>query len=299
VVHPGWIILAISGVKFARSRIQNEPGELTLRFTAVNQHLGALEAKLDERILVDVRAGIRLLSDALNSNDAGARREQLLLARNRFAGLAALDPDGTTSGESLSASNRYLNCIGYWGNYHYFVLSDDYKMALSQAYECGRLDPMVALGIFDDEIFGLRAEFDKLMKRRSSIPFTDVESFDQFVAHARAEFEKHQQSQTYRTLGGYALGLIAGVAAMPFTFIGSGVVFVAVSQAVANSGDRPPEFRFSEEQIPTIRAKIAAYEKAERALITKTRNLSSERLAELQKVTPRRMKELVAAATIH
>lgn len=95
-----------------------------------------IKSKLDEEILRDFRTAFRHLRDATLSSVSNIQNYELIAARNKFAELVELHPDDTTKGTSGEFSNRYLIALGYLGNFHYYNLSGDKRMAAVQVYEC-------------------------------------------------------------------------------------------------------------------------------------------------------------------
>ncbi|MDJ0718123.1 MAG: hypothetical protein QNJ54_28510 [Prochloraceae cyanobacterium] len=95
-----------------------------------------IQSKLDEKILRDLRTAFRHLRDGALSSVSDIQQYEFQTARQKFAELVELDPDDTTKGTSGEFSNRYLIALGYLGNFHYYNLFGDKRMAAVQVYEC-------------------------------------------------------------------------------------------------------------------------------------------------------------------
>ena len=95
-----------------------------------------IRSKLDEKILRDLRTAFRHLRDGALSSVSDVQQNEFQTARQKFAELVELDPNDTTKGTSGEFSNRYLIALGYLGNFHYYNLFGDKRMAAVQVYEC-------------------------------------------------------------------------------------------------------------------------------------------------------------------
>jgi hypothetical protein len=95
-----------------------------------------IQSKLDEAILRDLRTAFRHLRDGALSSVSDVRQNEFQTARQKFAELVELEPNDMTKGTSGEFSNRYLIALGYLGNFHYYNLLNDKRMAAVQVYEC-------------------------------------------------------------------------------------------------------------------------------------------------------------------
>lgn len=114
----------------------------------VIEHLELLEIKLDQEIMIRVRAGLANLNAYVSSDNPDVKTEELRMAREKFSELMALEPTLSTMG----LPNEILICFGYWGSYLYFGLRGDKKNAALHVYECIQKWPLWGLTMFPSNI---------------------------------------------------------------------------------------------------------------------------------------------------
>ena len=75
------------------------------------------------------------------------------MARQGFAHLTELDPSGSTGSKSGDIDNKFLICLGYWGNHHYFNLTGEKRNAAIQVYQCTEHSPQFGMLLFSSTFF--------------------------------------------------------------------------------------------------------------------------------------------------
>ena len=126
------IMLIYNTSKATKQMISKQPNVLLETTNTALVRIKDVSGQIDDLIVREVVSGFNLLSDALNVRDERLKREQLMLARNRFANLVALGKTGCNRG----IENQYFRVAGFFGNFHYFSLNDDRGMATQQPILC-------------------------------------------------------------------------------------------------------------------------------------------------------------------
>lgn len=308
MIEAAWVLIAMRVMDRLKRSTQRKPQALLERGQLVSGHLAAIGCKLDEQVLTELRSGIQLLIDAMQTKAAPLRREQLQLARAKFAMLTALNPEGQTTGTSGAFSNRYLNCVGYWGNFHYFVLANEAPMALRQVYLCGTAHPLLCLRIFEPEFF-----VPELLQQHATLAQQWHEEAQPTGMTGSAEIVQRlleakvaaatQAVETMRTGGrntvnwlkAAAAGLAAGTAVSLFGI--PPVVGIAAMRAVRSDFEGQVLARIQDiEQLSGRLEAVTAHRRQEQALEEQIRTLCTERLEQLTSVTPAGLARLLAAA---
>lgn len=102
-------------------------------------------ASTNNQNIIIAKQGMRHLIDGLNSNVDHVKKNEFLLARNRFNTLIHIEPN--------KIDNNNLICVGYWGNFMYFNQLGDYTNSLIQIYECAQKYPRNSIKMFPIEFF--------------------------------------------------------------------------------------------------------------------------------------------------
>jgi hypothetical protein len=127
----------------------------------IESTLDALGVRIEEVLAVDVRAAYRHLEDATKVDADEARRNELLLACASFVRMTEhpLQSWAPSLQTAISRpmqkemSGQWVAALGHAGNYGYFLLNDEPRLALQEAYRCGVRLPVLAVQLFPVEIF--------------------------------------------------------------------------------------------------------------------------------------------------
>jgi hypothetical protein len=125
--------------------------KLREQITRIEETVDALGAQIHEVLLIDVRAAYRHLETASMAANDSFRREELMLARGVFARLVE-HPVAAVAGENGLTSGQVV-AIAHAGNYSYFLMKDEVRLALLEAYRCTERFPALGVQLFPAEIF--------------------------------------------------------------------------------------------------------------------------------------------------
>lgn len=140
------------------------PKDIALQLEKVETRIKVLEAKLDAKVLVGLRAGFRHLIDGMSSSIPKVREDELVMARREFNRLSSLDPRSSIITENGEISNKALICLGYFGNFYYFLMRDDERSSAIQVYECGAKYGNFAIRVFPPYFFS--KPYEELLAER-------------------------------------------------------------------------------------------------------------------------------------
>jgi hypothetical protein len=110
--------------------------------------------------------------------------------------------------------------LGHQGNFYYFLLYDDARQALDQAYICATKFPLLAIEMFPGEIFSrdYSADLRAITERASESRRAALEQHKRALAEFRQERRDYLKEMAWRLpLAGAAIlgGLAAGAVAPP------------------------------------------------------------------------------------
>jgi hypothetical protein len=111
--------------------------------------------RLSEQMLTDLHAGFNALGAAMEANnrDLRRKRDEFNNARRSFDRLATMAAGRTEVGALFTAGSDSVKALNHWGNYYYFMLRDDLRQALMEAYRCTEADPFLGVQLFPAELF--------------------------------------------------------------------------------------------------------------------------------------------------
>lgn len=119
----------------------------------IEEALTAVQKTLEQDARTHLRAGYEHLACAVASTQKDVRRDELMQARMHFGLLVAKEDEGATASSETELSVTEIAALSHLGNYHYFILRNDPKLALLQAYACTEKFPALALGVFPAKLF--------------------------------------------------------------------------------------------------------------------------------------------------
>ena len=207
----------------------------------IEEAVASLDRQLAEDHLAALRAGYRHLADAVDATQPDVQRDELTAARRHFVFLAGRDASRDVRGTSGSLSGGAVAALSHVGNFHCFILRDEHRLALLEAYRCAEAFPVMAAQLLPADLFS--RDYGSLLDRRRAT----AERAWTTLGEARDE----HRSKRARYYGGYAWAATKalGVAAIGVVAVGMGSPTGAMSaamtakniigDAVEESGDRP------------------------------------------------------------
>lgn len=299
VLDPAWISVGLRTITLVQSSLHSNPHQLDEHFQQVTSQLSTIDSKLDEQVLQNLRSAVRFLTTALNMSEGPLKREQLMMARSRFVDLVSLTPEGDTVGTSGSFKNSYLRCLGYWGNYYYFVLSNDKKLALTEVYECGYAHPITCLEIFEPAFFPstLVDSHQKVLHKGLKVADTKMEILQQLQV-TQGDLDSHLSKELLYLLGGGAAGFTVGTLGNLILPGYAAAIGVRIMTGARDSFEG--EAYSLQERITKLQEKLkqneAAYLEEEQPVAEAIRTLCQERLSDIKRVTPAGLSRALEAA---
>ncbi|MGW4213492.1 hypothetical protein ACWEIJ_36280 [Lentzea sp. NPDC004789] len=112
-----------------------------------------IDKRIDAVLLIDYHAAFDHLSAAQRAATEALRQSELNNARIAFVRLTNRPVKASASAGDKELTDEQLVALGHVGNFHYFVLQDDPKQALAEAYLCAEKFPLLAVKIFPMGIF--------------------------------------------------------------------------------------------------------------------------------------------------
>jgi len=161
--------------------------KLREQISRIEATVEALGERINEVLLIDVRAAYGHLEAASMAANDSLRRDELMLARGVFARLvehpvtAREEESGLTSGQVVA--------IAHAGSYSYFLMNDEVRLALIEAYRCTERFPALGVQLFPAEIFSR----DYSAVGRSMV--TRRAARDRVRAAHQVTLQKHKESK--------------------------------------------------------------------------------------------------------
>jgi hypothetical protein len=211
----------------------------TLDTAALKAKIVRIEAAVDltnktlaESTLTSLRTGYLHLASAVASFQDDVRKDELMKARSHFASIVSRDAATDVAGTSATFSAAQVAALGHLGNFHYFVLRNEEKLACLEAYSCTEKFPALGVQMFPAKLFS--QDYQELVNEASSA-----------ADKARIEFEMARQARkdhyvdrvlaVAKATGLFAAGVVGGMF-NPAFFFGS---------AIGAKGILEDEFRYS------------------------------------------------------
>jgi hypothetical protein len=144
-----------------------DTAKLKRQVKEIEDAVDLLGTRLDEALLIDLATAYDHLAASRRAANDDLRRAELNNARVSFNRLTRRPRTGPVAAGSEKLTHEQLVAIGHLGNFHYFLLSDDPRQALEQAYTCATMFPLLAIEMFPPEIFSrdYHAELRSITRR--------------------------------------------------------------------------------------------------------------------------------------
>jgi hypothetical protein len=277
MIDPQTLMFAVKVVMALKKTL--DVAELKRRMKRVEGAVEMIDRKIDETLLIDYRSAFDHLVAAQYATTEALRQSELSNARSNFVRLThrPYTRPATVGGKELT--HPQLVAIGHVGNFDYFLLQDDPRQALAEAYLCAEKFPLLAIENFPAEIFSR----DYAAALRSISKQADDQHQAALKRHAetRAQYRERRKSYLLEMAwkaplaGGAILAGLAAAAVVP-SMAGRGVQYAAgIMSGMGDEGVLPP---LSPSFVVVDLAKPAIAE-----LMNEVKTDAAERLAVLQR----------------
>jgi hypothetical protein len=202
----------------------------TLDTAALKKKVGKIEAAVDdanktlaEGTLTNLRAGYLHLATAVASSQDDVRRDELLQARKYFAKIASRDAAVDVTGTSATLSAAQVAALSHLGNFHYFILRNEERLALIEAYSCTEKFPALGVKMFPATLFSW--DFQKKLSASSMAADKATTELETAQKEHRRERKYHyaERSLSITAAAGVIVGGVVASAINPM-FIGGAAV---------------------------------------------------------------------------
>jgi hypothetical protein len=238
-------VLTIALKAVAALKSYYDTRRLREQIETIEQNVLALGERIDHILDIDVRSAFQHLDSASRATSEKTRQAEFTLARSCFVRMTER-PIYLDSG----TSEKLVAAVGHAGNYSYFLMNDEPRLALLEAYLCTQRFPMLGVQLFPVEIFSRdyrktgRAMTDRSARRSQA---TEVHSY-QVSAHKQNKAEYYREMAWKVPLAGVVfLGfLAAGVVAPPLAaqapMRAAGILGGLGNRGITDIVDRAPVF---------------------------------------------------------
>jgi hypothetical protein len=127
--------------------------QLRDQLDAIEWTVGALAGRIEDVLMVDVKTAFLHLETASKASSDELRRAELMLARASFARMTERPTESLSRPAQQELKAEHVAAIGHAGNYSYFLLNSEPRLALSEAYLCTERFPALGVQLFPVEIF--------------------------------------------------------------------------------------------------------------------------------------------------
>jgi hypothetical protein len=231
-MDPGAVLAALKVVVELRKAL--DTAALNAKVESIQAALEIVGKRMVDEIFTDVDTGFAHLAAAWEAADGELRRDELRLARQHFARLANRRGGGEVSGTAHTFTVDQIRALGHVGNFYYFVLRDDPRLALLEAYRCTERFPVFAVLLLPSELFShdYRAQAMSFHKRDMTLR----EGFrSELASHPRrrGEYRRKFAWKATQATGVFLVGVV-GMLGHPLSVIHGAVKAKAI---LADSGD--------------------------------------------------------------
>jgi hypothetical protein len=196
----------------------------------IEDSVAKLGTTLERSLEIDLRTAYDHLAAAQVAANDDLRRAELDNARASFARLIHRPETRPVNTGSGQLTHEQLVALGHQGNFYYFLLYDDERQALEQAYICATKFPLLAIEMFPAGIFShdYSADLRAIAERASESRNAALAQHKAAMAEHRQERRDYLKEMAWRLpLAGGAIlvGLVGSVGAPQLA--GRGVVHAA------------------------------------------------------------------------
>ena len=196
-----------------------DTAKLKRQVDQIEANVALLGTKLDQALLIDLKTAYDHLAASQQAANDDLRRAELNNARASFARLTHRPRTGPVATGSATLTHEQLVALGHLGNFHYFLLSDDARQALDQAYICAAMFPMLAIEMFPPEIFShdYSAELRSITSRADERRAADLALHDRAMTSYRNERREYLLEMAWKLplAGGALLAGLVGATVSP------------------------------------------------------------------------------------
>ncbi|QDQ09411.1 hypothetical protein [Streptomyces spectabilis] len=224
-----------------------DAARLQEQLATIQRTLRQLGDQIDEVLAIDVNAAFRHLTVASEATSGGVRQTELMLARGSFERMTLRPTKDAALPRSLGLTDEEVAAIGHAGNYSYFLLNDESRLALREAYRCTERFPALGVQLFPVEMFSKDyREAGKSMSARAT------RRSRAHVAHEDAVIKhKSKRAGYYREMawkvplagavfvGGLAAGVFAPSLAAQAGVRAAGILAGTGDHGITDIPDRP------------------------------------------------------------
>jgi hypothetical protein len=132
---------------------QYDAKKLRDQIDAIESTVTALALRIEDVLSVDVKAAFRHLETASRATTDEIRRSEMTLARASFVRMTGRPTDSLARPGKGELKAEEVAAIGHAGNYSYFLLNDEPRLALIEAYSCTERFPALGVQLFPVDIF--------------------------------------------------------------------------------------------------------------------------------------------------
>ena len=239
-MDPATIKIALTAVNTIKKTV--DTAQLKKTVDEVKGAVGKIDTSLADEVVTELRTGFDQLAASVLADEDETRRSELAQARTRFARLSNWEGSGSVEGSSIELTRDQVRALGHLGNYWYFLLTGEGRLALAQVYRCTRDFPALAIQYFPRKLYA--KDHSALLTRRNQ----EREQLQR--AHRTETVRYQQQLREFRRewawkaakAAGLALGGLAAAAFNPpmavrgFTAAGAQL---ATTERPIDPGPRP------------------------------------------------------------
>jgi hypothetical protein len=196
-----------------------DTAKLKRQVKEIEDAVDLLGTRLDEALLIDLATAYDHLAASRRAANDDLRRAELNNARVSFNRLTRRPRTGPVAAGSEKLTHEQLVAIGHLGNFHYFLLSDDPRQALEQAYTCATMFPLLAIEMFPPEIFSrdYHAELRSITRRADERRAMALALHDRAMVDYRNERREYLREMAWKLplAGGALLAGLVGATVSP------------------------------------------------------------------------------------
>lgn len=212
--------------------------QLRDQIKGIESTVNALGRRIDEVLTVDVKAAFGHLETASLATSDRLRHTELMLARGSFMRMTERPTESLSRPGHNELSAQRVAAIGHAGNYNYFLLNDEPRLALLEAYRCTERFPALGVQLFPVEIFSrdYRAAGRAMVAREAGRDRRRAGHREALAQHETSRAEYYREMAWKVPLAGAVfLGfLAAGAVAPPL----AGQAGVRAAGILAGTGNR-------------------------------------------------------------